>query len=401
MPDFAGPKAFGALITATTRPAFTPTNAPGDPESWFQNCTSPALEDGTEILAQFLNFLLAQERRLADASGVAANNLDDYLRARAIRSQAMNFVPAASVGGTANAITLGFTPTFTAAGQLVGTPLVFLAEAANTGAVTIGVDGVPAASLTWPDGTALAAGDIATGTLQVVRHDGTAFRLLTPLSPTQVRALTSPLNRSQIFTASGTFTVPAGVTSAEVIVIGGGGGGGASANASGGGTAGNIGAGGGAGGYALRRTTGLTPGAAVTVTVGAGGTAPAAANGGAGGTSSFGAFVSATGGGGGGWGENTLASGGAGGNGASGDLNIQGGDGGFGGTNVPLGNNATQSDVLRIYGRGGVAAGGFSIPSTGGTGAAGRGHGTGGSGASGGSGVAGGAGAPGIVIVRW
>jgi hypothetical protein len=393
MTNLLGPGAYGALRPAATRPPASPANGVSDPDDWFTNCTSPIAADGTVIDALMLNAWIAQKRNLIRRAGVVENNLDDMMIARAVRSNAMNWLTA---GGAANAITLTPDPAFAATGHMTGTPLRFIVGATNTAAVTCAVNGLTALNVRKRNGAALQAGDLRAGDLVEMIFNGTEFRI--------PHTLASDLSfgvRFQRFTASGTFTVPEGIDRVFVETIGGGGGGGASGNASGGGTAGNIGAGGGAGGYGARLVTGLTPGSSVTVTVGAGGTASAAASGGAGGSSSFGAFVSATGGGGGGFGENTLASGGPGGNGASGDLNIQGGDGGFGGTNVAPGSSATQSDMLRIYGRGGVAAGGLSIPSTGGTGASGRGFGTGGAGASGGSGIAGGVGAGGIVTVRW
>jgi len=114
----------------------------------------------------------------------------------------------------------------------------------------------------------------------------------------QVSARTGP--RAQVFTASGTFTVPAGITSVRVKVFGGGGGGlGAT---SGGGCSGTPGAPGSVGGLAVAIVTGLTPGGTVSVTVGGGGAGGTANNAGqsvtaaGGGTSSFGTFVTATGG---------------------------------------------------------------------------------------------------------
>ena len=325
----------------------------------------------------------------ADVSSTRAG----FVAPTTLRKQELNWL---TPGGTANAITLTPAPAAAALSELLGTPLRFMATAANTSAVTLNVNGLGAIAVTRETGGAVQAGDWNANQIVEVMYDGTAFRLTAPANGEISRT-----GRRQVFTAGGTFTVPAGITSVLVTVIGGGGAGGATANGSGGGIAGNLGAGGGAGGFAQKTVTGLTPGSTVTVTVGAGGTPASAAAGGAGGSSSFGAHCSATGGGGGGWGENTLAPGGTGGNGTGGDLNVQGGDGGIGGPNVPLGNNATQSDTIRLYGRGGVACGGLSIPTFGGTGAAGRGYGTGGSGPSGGSGLAGGAGAPGIVIVEW
>jgi len=94
--------------------------------------------------------------------------------------------------------------------------------------------------------------------------------------------------RAQLFTSTGTFTVPAGITAIKVTVVGGGGGGATVTSG------GYVGGGGGGGGAAITFITGLTPGATITATVGAAGAASSA-----GGTSSFGAYASATGGSGG------------------------------------------------------------------------------------------------------
>ena len=125
----------------------------------------------------------------------------------------------------------------------------------------------------------------------------------------------SGFSNMQVFTANGTFTVPAGVTRVKVFVTGAGGGGGYQAGGAGGGTA-------------IKYVTGLTPGATITVTVGLGGSAgsnyPGTAYGGTGGTTSFGAYCSATGGS-GGPPYNGPPSGRAPGVGSGGDLNLYGG----------------------------------------------------------------------------
>ena len=93
------------------------------------------------------------------------------------------------------------------------------------------------------------------------------------------------------YTASGTFTVPAGVTQVEVELWGGGSGSFAS-------VAGLASGGGSGGGYARKRITGLAPGQQIAVTTGSGGSAGIVdgATPSAGGTTSFGSFVTATGG---------------------------------------------------------------------------------------------------------
>jgi hypothetical protein len=101
--------------------------------------------------------------------------------------------------------------------------------------------------------------------------------------------------KHQIFTSSGTFTVPSGVTSVLVTLIGGGGGG-----SKGRGTD-APGSGGGSGGVYYRTPVTVTSGSSISVTIGAGGAGGAGTtyNGSAGGTSSFGTYLSATGGAGG------------------------------------------------------------------------------------------------------
>ena len=110
----------------------------------------------------------------------------------------------------------------------------------------------------------------------VLTSDGTNWTSATP------SAAYAGLN-SQLFTASGTFTVPTSITKVKVTVFGGGGG-----------ACITQGAPGGLGGVAIGYYT-VTSGASITVTIGAGG-ASASGAGSSGGTTSFGAFISATGG---------------------------------------------------------------------------------------------------------
>jgi hypothetical protein len=140
-------------------------------------------------------------------------------------------------------------------------------------------------------------GTTSTGAHQSIASVGTSGQVLTSNGagalPTFQTAAGGglPGPRVQVFTSSGTFTVPTSVTAVKVTVIGGGGGG------AGGNTASQQGYWGGWGGVGIGWFTGLTSGGTVTVTVGAGGTAGAVnGSGGTGGTSSFGAYLSCTGG---------------------------------------------------------------------------------------------------------
>ena len=244
----------------------------------------------------------------------------------------------------------------------------------------------------------------------------------------------------QVFTSTGTFTVPTSVTALKVTVIGGGGAGEKV-------TATNKKArGGGAGGCAIEWLTSLTSGASIAVTIGAGGTAGGDATTGDGGTSSFASYCSATGGQGGDTnagspGEGNQEIGHTGGAGSGGTFNF---DGGYGGINVRIGtgyfggnggypypmshhidgavsfisDTDSSSDFVGLYSDGAATKllaykQDFAMPQVlggragkggkDGAGAAGAGYGTGGGGAAAESSGTknGGAGAAGVCIVEW
>lgn len=170
----------------------------------------------------------------------------------------------------------------------------------------------------------------------------------------------------QVFTSSGTYTPPAGVTSVGVLVVGG---------AGGGGCAGSRGGGGGAGQVRWEAAVAVTPGTPVTVTVGAGGAQRTTTGAGNSGTqSAFGAITAAGGGGGGGGNGNGPTSGasgggGAGHNGGNAHLGAAGTAGGNGGDG-----HVTEVGGDRVGGGGGGAGGnGGSAPSAAAAGAGGVG----------------------------
>lgn len=183
------------------------------------------------------------------------------------------------------------------------------------------------------------------------------------------------------FTASGTFTIPTGVTKVKATVVGGGAAGAANAPS---GCSPSSGAGGGAGGAAIVWLTGLTPGNTITVTVGTAGNTSSIASG----TQTI-TTVSATGGA-------TGGAGSAGGLGASGTLNIQGGPGAAGVSRTvgnPDNGGAGGASILGGGGRGSTSTGGVG----GAYGGGGAGGGYNGTTAS----IGGGVGATGVVFFEY
>lgn len=144
-----------------------------------------------------------------------------------------------------------------------------------------------------------------TGELSVDSSVGTDGQILSSqgvdLPPTWIDLPSSGFTNMQVFTNSGTFTVPAGVTKVKVTVVGGGGNGAV--------YGGTIGYGGAGGGLAIKICD-VTPSDAISVTVAS-----------SGGTSSFGSYCSATGGANGG---NGTVAGPIPGIGVDGDINASG-----------------------------------------------------------------------------
>jgi len=170
---------------------------------------------------------------------------------------------------------------------------------------------------------------------------------------------------SESFTSSGTFSVPSGVSTVDVLVVAGGGGG------AGGGSGGG---GGGAGGLIFRPGFPVTPGGTVSVTVGCGGTGSTVANqdnnpGSSGQDSVFGTITAKGGGGGGSIGQAGLPGGSGGGNGrdtpgagGSATQPTQPGDSGTYGFGNPGGSGAGASYTSGSGGGGAGAAGQNAAP---------------------------------------
>lgn len=309
---------------------------------------------------------------------------------------------AAAAGGTADAITATFVPAIAAYSH--GMTLFVRAASANTTTTpTINVNWLGALTVVKGANFPLVAGDISgAGHWLELQIDTTLNKavLQNPASGVTTRGV-------RRFTWSGSFTVPAGVSTIYISGCGGGGGGGGGGGSTASASSYGSGGGGGAAGQSQERIPyAVTPGQEIPMIIGGAGSPGAGASGSgavgtAGGATFVGTLVALAGGGGGGGGGSITSgfiAGGAGGAGypdgscgSDGQANVPGSMGGAGGSS-PFG------------GGGGASRGAFGV---GMTGSAGIGFGGGGGGGGGsyvinsGSGGNGGVGAQGFVIIEW
>lgn len=118
----------------------------------------------------------------------------------------------ATVGGTADVITLTPSPAITA--YAAGQAFFWIASGANTTNVTVNVSAVGAKAVTKNGSTALVANDIASGSLIGARYDGTRFQLIGPGLATGPSTLTGTITGTYTLAGTGTFTNPANTTQA-------------------------------------------------------------------------------------------------------------------------------------------------------------------------------------------
>ena len=248
-----------------------------------------------------------------------------------------------------NQIDVNQAPVFVTASGSLGTQRVgtFTATVEATDPESISAVQYEISTGSLPTGITLnASTGVISGSITPESSDTTynfTIRAFDTGSNTSTRSFSITLQGPQItsFTASGTFSVPSGVTAVDVLVVAGGGGGGpASAN---------PGGGAGAGGLIFRPAFPVTPGGTISVTVGDGAAANSTAVNGQ--DSVFGTLTAK----GGGWGgKYNVANGGCGGSGGGGTV------GGGGGWDAGTATQPTQPGDSGAYGFGNNGGGGNS-----------------------------------------
>lgn len=106
-----------------------------------------------------------------------------------------------AAGGSTNAYTVTLSPT--PGSYTSGMMVHMLANAANTGAATVNVNGMGAKTITKEGGNALVGGEIAAGQLVVLLYDGTNFQLLSgAASPAQSQTTTTNATPATLHTVA-------------------------------------------------------------------------------------------------------------------------------------------------------------------------------------------------------
>lgn len=135
--------------------------------------------DAVPVMNNF-NFIVSQVNANA-ASGAVPNVLS-----------IPTFVPAANVGGTANAITLTPNPAITT--YSAGQRFSFVAEGLNTGAVTIATSGLSTRALVNADGTALTGAELLVGGVYDIEDNGSNYILMNSAQGSNIVAWTPVLS---------------------------------------------------------------------------------------------------------------------------------------------------------------------------------------------------------------
>ncbi|MFN7224476.1 MAG: hypothetical protein ACK4MS_10700 [Paracoccaceae bacterium] len=278
-------------------------------------------------------------------------------------------LPLTAIGGTANAITATLNPPLLGA-LVIGMKFSMTVATANTGPVTLSINGAAPVALLSNSGGALTAGALAANARIVLERAGTGG--LRVIAGAREGATGGPARF--VFTASGTWTVPTGYADETLVLL-------EAWGAGAGGGAATAGGGGGGGGYASRLIRYADLPASATVTIGAGGAVNAA-----GGNTTIGSLLTARGGGQGG-NPSTGPGGGGGGGGvhsagtSAGNANITagtigpqaaggiGGGGAGGSGNGNMSGNGGAGSEGNLWGGGGGGGSGQGAGSVGGIGA--------------------------------
>jgi hypothetical protein len=178
--DILGPAS--AQNAVTVRPSDTRVFSAFD--SWFKDCTSALLNDGTKLEAAFMNAVLGSMRELIRGNGLTAlaapvvtEDNTDVMLLRAVQHLIQrNQTRYGDDTGTANTIVIAPTPA--AKEYKKGMEMITKVAVTNLGASTLNVSGLGPITIKRMDGGALESGDLIAGQVAHFFYDGTFWQLV-------------------------------------------------------------------------------------------------------------------------------------------------------------------------------------------------------------------------------
>lgn len=184
---------------------FGPANAPGSvtirpgetrsfgaSDTFFKDCTSPSVDDGTEFQAGWFNQVLATLRSLARGNGltgasaqiVIEDNADDGIILKSVKHLMQRGQASYAVAsGTANDLAITLSPA--AAEYKEGMVIVVKITANNTGNTTANINGLGVKSVVRGDLTELPPSALQIGNIVALVYDGTHLQLAWSSRPTK------------------------------------------------------------------------------------------------------------------------------------------------------------------------------------------------------------------------
>ncbi len=196
--DLLGPASAPGSVTA--RPADDRTF--GVTDTFFKDCSSPTLDDGTEFHAAWFNQVQAVLRSLARGNGqtgaavdiVTQDNADDSVLLKAVQHVIQRNQPKWSLdsSGAANTITVALTPAL--AEYKAGLEILVKIANTNTGATVVNCNTLGNKAVKTITGADPLAGALPAGALAKLAFDGVNFQIISVLGPaafSQPKALLS------------------------------------------------------------------------------------------------------------------------------------------------------------------------------------------------------------------
>lgn len=204
--DLFGPASADGAVSV--RPG--ETRSFGTADTFFRDCSSPDLDDGTEYQAALFNQWLANIRSIARVNGqtgagvdiVTPDNADDAILLKAILHLVQRNQPNYAVDqGTADALVASPSPAF--AEYKAGMRLIVKKSAADnaTTAPVINVSGLGNIPIVDRRGNALAKGDLPANAFLDLKFDGTSARMMGVVSA-DIGKLKSLTNVKQFATST-------------------------------------------------------------------------------------------------------------------------------------------------------------------------------------------------------